>query len=218
MPKPFDLIVFDWDGTLMDSTSVIASSIQYACHDLGLTVPSDLHANYVIGLGLHDALAYAVPELTPEMLPSMLEHFRHHYLSRDPHLALFPEVPEMIDELRAAGCRIAVATGKNRVGLNRALAASGLASAFDATRCADETRSKPDPTMLLELTGLLGVDVGRTLMVGDTTHDLQMAINAGTHGVGVGYGAHPVEALQALAPLTCVDSVATLRHWLRESG
>jgi len=216
MPKPFELIVFDWDGTLMDSTAIIASSIQYACRDLGLTVPSDESASYVIGLGLNDALAHAAPELTPEMLPRMLERYRHHYMSRDPHLELFPEVPEMIAELRATGYRLAVATGKSRVGLNRALAACGLEAAFDATRCADESISKPDPAMLLELTNRLGVPVGQTLMIGDTTHDLQMAINAGTHGLGVGYGAHPEAALQALAPLACVDSVTSLRRWLRD--
>src|SRR5271168_2257584 len=132
MSRRFELIVFDWDGTLMDSTSTIASSIQRACADLGLPVPSDEQASHVIGLGLSDALAHAVPDLPPHQLPRMLERYRHHYLSRDAELVLFGGARELLAELRAAGHALAVATGKTRVGLARSLEQSGLSESFDA--------------------------------------------------------------------------------------
>ena len=175
--RRFDLIAFDWDGTLMDSTAVITTSIQYACADLGLPVPSRESASHVIGQGLVDALKYAVPALPPEMIPAMVERYRHHYLTRDGDIPLFPGVRELIVSLKEAGYYVAVATGKSRVGLERALDASGLRPLFDATRCADESRSKPDPQMLLDLGDELGVRRNRTLMIGDTTHDLQLAQN-----------------------------------------
>jgi len=210
----FDLVVFDWDGTLMDSTDVIATSIQRACADLGLPVPSDHRANHVIGLGLSDALAYAVPELPRAMFPQMIERYRHHYLSRDATLPLFPGVREIIVALKEAGHFVAVATGKSRAGLDRALDASGLRPLFDATRCADECRSKPDPAMLHELSDELGVRSTRMLMIGDTTHDLQMAANAGAASLGVSYGAHPERTLEGHGALAIVGSSAQLGAWL----
>jgi phosphoglycolate phosphatase len=212
----FDLVVFDWDGTLMDSTAHITRSIQAACRDLGLPVPTDEAASYVIGLGLRDALQIAAPTLDPSEYPRLAERYRHHFLLKDSHIALFDGVRELLDELRGAGYLLAVATGKSRVGLNRALDEAGLMRVFDGTRCADETFSKPHPAMLHELTRELGQDLGRTVMIGDTTHDLQMAQNAGTAGIGVAYGAHPADALKALAPRFVADSVATLAGWLRE--
>jgi phosphoglycolate phosphatase len=210
----FELVVFDWDGTLMDSTATIASSIQRACQDLGLPVPSDAAAQHVIGLGLTDALSYAVPELRADMVPQMVARYRYHYLSRDGVLSLFPGARLMLDELKAKGHRLAVATGKNRVGLDRALAQCDLGNFFDATRTADESAPKPDPRMLLDLTEALEVAAEHTLMVGDTTHDLTMARNAQTAGVAVSYGAHPAEQLFALSPLAVLDSPARLRDWL----
>ena len=132
MPRQFDVIVFDWDGTLMDSTATIASSIQRACQDLGLTIPSDHAARYVIGLGLQDALAHAVPDLPRERLPEMVARYRHHYLSRDASLSLFDGTREMLAELKQRGHRVAVATGKNRVGLDRALAEAAVGSTAGA--------------------------------------------------------------------------------------
>jgi phosphoglycolate phosphatase len=216
--KQFDLIVFDWDGTLMDSTAHIVRSIQQACRDLGLPVPDDKAASYVIGLGLRDALQIAAPTLEPADYPKLAERYRFHYLSADPHIELFAGVREMLDELRDAGYLLAVATGKSRVGLNRALDAVRLMSAFDATRCADETFSKPHPAMLHELTRELGQDVARTVMIGDTTHDLQMAANAGTAGVAVGYGAHPAAELAKLEPRFCAPDVTALAEWLRDNA
>jgi phosphoglycolate phosphatase len=210
----FDLIVFDWDGTLMDSTAHITRSIQAACRDLGLPVPDDIAASYVIGLGLREALQIAAPDLAPEDYPRLTERYRVHYLLRDPQIELFAGIPEMLAGLRQEGYFLAVATGKTRVGLNRALAAVGMTSLFDATRCADETFSKPNPAMLHELTRELGQELRRTVMIGDTTHDLQMAANAGAAAVAVTYGAHPAESLLNLSPLFCAHTVSELSDWL----
>ncbi|HTI17891.1 MAG TPA: HAD-IIIA family hydrolase [Trinickia sp.] len=214
--QQFDLIVFDWDGTLMDSTAHITRSIQAACRDLSVPVPTDEAASYVIGLGLRDALAIAAPSLDPHDYPRLAERYRHHFLLTGVETVLFEGVRELLEELRDRGYLLAVATGKSRVGLNRALDEVQLTRFFDGTRCADETFSKPHPAMLQELTRELGQDLGRTLMIGDTTHDLQMAINAGAAGVAVAYGAHPVDALTALAPRFVAENVPALRHWLRE--
>ncbi len=214
--KQFDLIVFDWDGTLMDSTSAIIASMQAAARDLGVPAPDKQSASYVIGLGLQDALQAAMPDLDPTHYPKMVERYRYHYLSQDHQLSLFDGAREMLDDLAAQGYFLAVATGKSRVGLNRALATAGVTSVFDATRCADETFSKPHPAMLQELTRELGQDMGRTVMIGDTTHDLQMASNAGAAAICVNYGAHPANELAAHAPLFGADSIAQLHTWLNE--
>lgn len=212
--KQFDLIVFDWDGTLMDSTATIVKCIQAAAKDLGFAIPDQRAAAHVIGLGLQEALQVAVPEIEPKHYPRMVERYRYHYLTQDQELTLFPGVREMLAELSHAGYFLAVATGKSRVGLNRALDTAKLLTLFDATRCADETFSKPHPAMLQELTRELGQDMKRTLMIGDTTHDLQMALNAGAAGVAVHYGAHPAHELAALNPVFAADTVASLHDWL----
>lgn len=212
--KRFDLIVFDWDGTLMDSTATIATCIQAAARDLGLRVPSNEQASFVIGLGLQEALHAALPDLEPRRYPHLVERYRYHYLTKDKGLALFDGVREMLTDLSQRGYFLAVATGKSRVGLNRALDAAKLLSLFDATRCADETFSKPHPAMLQELTRELGQDMGRTVMIGDTTHDLQMAVNAGAAGIAVHYGAHAAPELDAMNPLYSAASVAELHEWL----
>lgn len=214
--RQFDLIVFDWDGTLMDSTSTIVKCIQESARDLGLPIPDKRAASYVIGLGLQDAMEAALPDLDPKYYPKMVERYRHHYLSKDNDLALFIGVREMLSELSQAGYFLAVATGKSRVGLNRAMNAAKVLSVFDATRCADETFSKPHPAMLQELTRELGQDMKRTLMIGDTTHDLLMARNAGAAGLAVQYGAHSVAELAAMNPLYAANSVAELHRWLTD--
>lgn len=218
MAKRFELIVFDWDGTLMDSAAAIVRAIQASAADLGLPVPSDARARHVIGLGLNDALHYAVPELAESDYPQMVERYRHHYLSGDHQLTLFDGTVELIAALRERGHLLAVATGKSRKGLERALSFSGLGEYFHATRCADECFSKPHPAMLEELMDELGVAQASCLMIGDTTHDLQMAKNAGVEGLAVSFGAHPVEQLQAEAPLACVHSPAELREWLEHNA
>ncbi len=215
MASAFDLLVFDWDGTLLDSTGCIVASMQAACRDLELPEPSFAHASYVIGLGLADALRHSAPTLEPERFGLMIDRYKHHYLSRDRELSLFDGVYDLVCELKARGSLLAVATGKGRLGLDRALQTSGLTSFFAATRCADECFSKPHPQMLEELLDELQVAPERALMIGDTTHDLQMAQNAGVACVAVTYGAHAAEQLAAMAPLACLASVGELAAWLR---
>ena len=216
--KQFDLIVFDWDGTLMDSTATIVRCIQAAARDLGLPVPRDDKAAHVIGLGLHEAMQAGLPDIDPTWYPRMVERYRYHFLSRDHELVLFPGVRDMLQELSQEGYFLAVATGKSRVGLNRAMNDVKVLSLFDATRCADETFSKPHPAMLQELTRELGQDMRRTVMIGDTSHDLLMANNAGAAGVAVQYGAHPVEQLTACNPVYSAATVAELHQWLSENA
>ena len=217
-PRRYDLIVFDWDGTLFDSTALIVRAIQAACRDLGAPVPSDEAAAHVIGLGLQDALQHAVPDLPVDLYPELGRRYRQHYFASHDQVTLFAGVPELLAGLRERNHWLAVATGKSRHGLNEALRISGLAGSFDATRTADETRSKPHPQMLQELMREFGVDPERTLMIGDTTHDLQLAANAGTDAVAVAYGAHPPEQLGDLRPLTIAHSVLELQDWLARHG
>ncbi|MCK9512652.1 MAG: HAD-IA family hydrolase [Pigmentiphaga sp.] len=215
MAEPeYSLIVFDWDGTLMDSTPAIIAAIQGACRDLGLPVPPDEAAGWVIGLGLADAMQTVVPELDASHWPRFSERYRFHYLTRDPDLRLFPGVEDMLHRLSSAGARLAVATGKSRAGLERSFAATGLKSAFDGSRCADETHSKPHPAMLLELMDELMVPPQATVMIGDTSHDLNMATSARVHGVGVSYGAHAAQELLDCQPKILVHDVDELARWL----
>jgi len=214
MPRRFRLRVFDWDGTLMDSAETIATSLQAACRDVDVPVPPDERARHIIGLGLREALEYAVPGLAQERYPELVERYREHWRLGEPQTALFPGAAEAIEALREAGFLLAIATGKSRRGLDRALDSSGLTGAFHASRCADEAASKPHPQMLLELMQACGAAPEETLMIGDTTHDLQMARNAGVASLAAGYGAHPRGQLLALDPLACVDDIAALKRWL----
>jgi phosphoglycolate phosphatase len=216
--RRFDLIVFDWDGTLFDSTALIVHCIRSACADLGLPVPDTDRAAYVIGLGLHDALQHAVPGLSPARYPELGQRYRQHYIARQHDLVLFAGTVEMLFALKQRHHLLAVATGKSRRGLDDALHSVQLQGLFDATRTADETAGKPDPRMLLELMDEFGTPPERTLMIGDTTHDLQLAINAGAQRVGVSFGAHASDALAALAPLFVAHSTAELAGWLAEHG
>ncbi len=216
MASRFRLVVFDWDGTLMDSTAVIAAAIQSACGDLGLPVPSDSAARFVIGLGLGDALRHVAPELEERRYPELSERYRHHFLQRDAEATLFPGAAELVRELHDRKLLLAIATGKSRRGLDRALGETALARYFHATRCADEGLAKPHPAMLLHLVRQTGVGAGDTLMVGDTTHDLDMARSAAVASVGVTHGAHSRERLLESAPLACVDDVDALGVWLRD--
>jgi phosphoglycolate phosphatase len=218
MSRKFDLIVFDWDGTLFDSTQLIVRCIQAACRDIKVAVPSDEAAAYVIGLGLHDALQHAVPGLPAERYPELGQRYRHHYVSQQHDLVLFPGTLEMLQVLKTRQHLLAVATGKNRRGLDDALTHSQLQGLFDATRTADETASKPHPLMLQELMAELGATPARTLMIGDTTHDLQLAINAGTPRVAVSYGAHDKEAFAAHAPLFIAHNTHQLHAWLIDNA
>jgi len=214
MPRPFDLVVFHWDGTVVDSTAMIARSIQKAAADLGLRVPSLERASHVIGLGLRDALAAAVPDLAADRIEAFTERYRHHYIAIEQEIVLFSGIRELLVELTESGAVLAVATGKSRRGLDRSFAATGLGMFFAESRCADETHPKPHPAMLHEITAALAMSRQRTVMIGDTTHDLAMARAAGTASIGVTYGAHPRAQLVAEGALALVDDVAELRRWL----
>lgn len=213
-PCRYDLIAFDWDGTLFDSTAMIVRSIQQACRDIGVAVPSDEAAAYVIGLGLHDALKHAVPGLPEARYPELGQRYRHHYFAAQHEISLFEGTLPMLRALKERHHFLAVATGKTRRGLDEALAHTELRGLFDASRTADETFSKPHPRMLQELMAEFGVSPERTLMVGDTTHDLQLAANAGAASVGVSYGAHDHEAFAPLGPLFVAHSTRELHDWL----
>jgi phosphoglycolate phosphatase len=218
MGKRFELIVFDWDGTLMDSAGAIVASIQAAARDLGLEPPSEERARHVIGLGLGEALRHALPELEEARHEELADRYRHHYLAQDHELVLFAGAAALVQTLGEAGYRLAIATGKSRKGLDRALDHSGLGELFHATRCADECHSKPHPQMLEELIDEFGVLPSATLMIGDTTHDLLMAQNAGVAGVGVTHGAHTAEALATAAPLHLAENIEDLRRWLNANA
>ena len=214
MQRRFDLLVFDWDGTLMDSAGVIVASIQRAAEDLGIAPPAEAACRHIIGLGLEEALARLFPELPAARHPELVERYRHHYLGRDAEIPLFPGAGELVRRLHAGNYLLGVATGKSRRGLERVLRYTGLTDCFHATRCADECFSKPHPQMLEQLMHELGVPPQRTLMIGDTSHDLEMARNAGVAALAVSYGAHARDALMAHAPLACLDSVEELQAWL----
>ncbi len=213
-PRRFDLIAFDWDGSLFDSTRLITRSIQAAVRDVGGREPSDAQASYVIGMGLMQALAHAAPDVPREHYERLAERYRHHYLARQHEISLFDGVLPLLADLRARQHWLAVATGKSRRGLDEVLRSVELQRVFDGSRTADETASKPSPQMLFELMREFGVEPGRTLMIGDTTHDLQMALNAGCASLAVSYGAHDPAGFDELQPLHVAHSVRELHDWL----
>jgi phosphoglycolate phosphatase len=203
-PLNFDLIAFDWDGTLFDSTQIIVRSIQLAVADVGGTVPSNEAASYVIGLGLMEALAHAAPDVPQARYPELGKRYRHHYAVHQNDITLFEGVVPLLLDLKERGHLLTVATGKSRRGLDEALQAVELKGCFDSSRTADETAGKPHPRMLHELMS----------EIGDTTHDLQMALNAGCASVGVSYGAHEPTAFEPLKPRVVAHSVQELQRWL----
>ena len=214
----YDLVVFDWDGTLMDSTRVIAQSLRSACGDIGIAIPSEEDALYVIGLGLADSFAHVAPTLDPEGQRRLSERYRHHFLAGESQMPLYEGVREMLADLDARGLRLAVATGKARRGLDRALDLTGLREIFEATRCADEGFAKPHPGMLHALLDITGVEPARAVMVGDTIHDLDLAANAGIDAVAVSYGAHDAARLATRPAVARCASVADLHRWLANPG
>jgi phosphoglycolate phosphatase len=214
----YALIVFDWDGTLFDSTALIVRCIQAAAADLGTAVPSDAQAAYVIGMGLQEALQHAVPTFPRERYTELANRYRHHYFARQHELTLFPGTLDMLQALKARGHVLGIATGKSRRGLDEALRSVELQGLFDATRTADETASKPHPLMLHELMAEVGAAAAHTLMIGDTTHDLQLAANAGAAAVAVSFGAHEREAFDVHAPRFVAHSTRELHDWLLAHG
>lgn len=213
----YSLLVFDWDGTIIDSASTIAECIQRAAADVGLPVPTREQASHVIGLGLQDALRHAVPSLRPERVPEFVERYREHFRAAEHTMDLFGGMRELLASLQKERA-LGIATGKSRRGLDRSLEATGLKPYFRASRCADETHPKPHPAMLLELMDELDVAAEDALMIGDTSHDLEMARAAGVDALAVTYGAHAEDSLRSCQPRACVASVAELERWLSEQG
>jgi len=213
----YRLLVFDWDGTIIDSARTIAECIRLAARDVGLTVPTMEQASHVIGLGLHDALRHAVPDLVPERTAEFVERDREHFRAREQSMDLFAGMRELLASLGKERM-LGIATGKSRRGLDRSLEATGLRPYFKASRCADETHPKPHPAMLLELMDELQVEAQGALMIGDTSHDLDMARAAGVDALAVTYGAHAEEGLRSCQPRACVASVPELDRWLSEHG
>ena len=210
-------MVFDWDGTIIDSPAAIVKCIQEAAREMGLGVPDDERASHVIGLGLADSLRHAVPDLTPQGYPQFVALYRKHFLAREDAMPLFAGMAELLNDLKTRH-RLAVATGKSRRGLDRALDATQLGPLFVSSRCADETNPKPHPAMLLELMAELQVEKQHTIMIGDTSHDLDMARAAGVDALAVTYGAHPEKSLRDCSPLGCFSTVSSLHAWLKTNG
>jgi phosphoglycolate phosphatase len=210
----YRLLVFDWDGTIIDSASAIVDCICAAARDTGIPVPARERAAHTIGLGLHDALRFAVPDLPAERYADFVAHYRKHFLGCQDSMQLFAGMRELLNDLSRTHL-LAIATGKSRRGLDRALEAGDLRAYFTASRCADETNPKPHPAMLLELMDELNAPKERTLMIGDTSHDLEMARAAGVDALAVTYGAHPEAGLRACEPLACMENVQALKEWLK---
>jgi len=210
------LLVFDWDGTLMDSEAQIVTCMQAAIADLSLDPRSADQVKNIIGLGLHEAVSALYPESDDSLVIAMADGYRDHWLGGCQQSLLFPGVEETLQFLKAEGFQLAVATGKGRRGLNKVLSETRLSDMFAATRCSDETRSKPHPLMLEQIMTELRIAPEQTLMIGDTEYDMEMARNAQAHPVAVSYGVHEWERLQRHAPLTCLDRITELSDWLAE--
>jgi phosphoglycolate phosphatase len=214
-----DLIIFDWDGTLMDSIAKIVRCFEAALADAGAPTPGTDAIRDIIGLGLVEAVAVLLPRVEATVRARVVERYREHFLRLgDTEMKLFPGVRAGLEELAARGRLLAVATGKARRGLDRVLRDTGTAQLFSATRCADEAYSKPHPRMLEDILEQTGIAPARALMVGDTTYDMQMARHAGMDGLAVSYGVHDRHALLGQAPLACLDSFAEVRAWLGGVG
>ena len=213
----YRLLVFDWDGTIIDSASAIAECIREASRELGLQVPDRSRARHVIGLGLHDAMRIALPELPASRYPEFVAAYRGHFLARKDSMQLFAGMRELLEELSGRHL-LAIATGKSRQGLDRDIEYHGLKPLFATSRCADETHPKPHPAMLWELMDELAVQGDASLMIGDTSHDMEMARAARVASLAVTYGAHPEDGLRACGPLGCFSTVDELRLWLKTNG
>lgn len=212
------LIVFDWDGTLVDSEQRIVQAMQDAMRDLGLEVLSDAAVRDIIGLGLSVAIQTLMPELDVAGQQAFADAYRRHFLAPDQHARSFPDSAGVLNTLVERDYFLGVATGKSRQGLNRDLEETGFKGLFHSTRCADETHSKPHPQMLLEVIERVGVEAHETLMVGDTEYDLQMASNAGARSIGVAYGVHAIDRLLRHDPLTVLDRLGDLIPFLDRSA
>lgn len=219
MSKPYELLIFDWDGTLADSIGRIVVAMNQAAERAGEAPSAEDAIKGIIGLALGEAIWTLYPHLEPLQVERFRQHYADVYMALDQQPSpLFDGVVESLDAFRAQGYRLAVATGKARRGLDRVLKANGWEDFFDITRAADETRGKPHPLMLEEILAHCRAEPGQALMVGDSAFDLQMANNAGMHSVAVGYGAMSLQALAEFGPQVCIDHFSQLREWLAGSA
>jgi len=218
MPKQFDLIVWDWDGTLADSTGMITNAILKAAEQVGLPALTPQAASNIIGLGLRESIEALYGNIPAEQAQALAKQYTANYYAGESEIPLFPGAAETIIALSKRGFKLAVATGKGRRGLNLALEHCGLGKYFHSTRTVDECFSKPHPQMLDELMDMLVVIPERTLMIGDTSYDLQMAKNAGVSSVGVTYGAQRAEQWQHFNPIQKFDDFSSLSKWLLEQA
>ncbi len=213
--RPFNLLVFDWDGTVMDSESRIVECLQAAIRDLGLPERSVEESKNIIGLGLREAVETLYPGSSDQLHSDLVARYRHYFLAEDSIPSpLFPGAAELLESLNDAGYLLAVATGKGRRGLDRVLDETGLGSLFVTSRCADESFSKPHPQMLEYIMDFTGSEPDETLMIGDTEYDMEMASNASTHALAVSYGVHELERLQRHQPVGVIDALTELQPWL----
>jgi phosphoglycolate phosphatase len=211
MTRSFRLIVFDWDGTLMDSEARIVGCLEAAIGDLGLAVRSQDELRNIIGLGLREAVAVLYPDHSPQLLEQLTERYRYHFLGDHPAVSgLFAGAEATVAQLAADGYLLAIATGKGRRGLDQVLQQTGMGSYFHTTICADESFSKPHPAMLEEVMSRLDCDPRETIMVGDTEYDMLMARSAGTQAIAVKYGVHPCYRLLTHSPAACLESIDEL--------
>lgn len=215
MQNNYDLIIFDWDGTLANSTQLIVDAICKGSVDVGLPEPTQSAASGIIGLGFREATYDLFGQIPDAQLAELMARYTYYYGLGEDHIPLFDGVTEAVTHLTEKGVPLAVATGKGRRGLNKALANSGIAHHFIATRCVDECHSKPNPQMILDLMEEVAATPERTLMVGDTSFDLQMAKNANVASLGVTYGAHPLERLLPHEPLAHFEKFTDLSTWLK---
>lgn len=216
MNRQFDLIVFDWDGTLMDSEAKIVRCMQAAAVDTGIADPGSDAIRNIIGLGLNEAMLALFPEQTAARRADLIEGYRRHFLELDAtDMPLFPGVAHGLTQLMEQGYLLAIATGKARRGLNRVLDDTGMRHLFVSSRCADEAFSKPHPQMLEDILDETGVDAARAIMVGDTVYDMEMARSAKVAGLGVSYGVHARERLLGCGALACLDSFPEVCAWVR---
>ncbi|KPK51678.1 MAG: HAD family hydrolase [Thiotrichales bacterium SG8_50] len=216
MARDYDLVIFDWDGTLMDSETKIVRCFQLAAQDADVSYPGDDAIRDIIGLGLTEAMQAIYPDESPATQDAVVESYREHFLFRDQtEMPLFPGVPEGLSGLVETGYQLAVATGKARRGLDRVLKDTPVEHLFRATRCADETRSKPHPLMLEEIINETGAAPDRTIMVGDSVFDMEMARNAGIDSLAVSYGVQPCDRLVNYQPLACIGSFNDVCEWFR---
>lgn len=217
--KKYSLLVFDWDGTLMDSKAQIVNCMQSAINELGLEPRPDHHISNIIGLGLEEAVKSLYPEMSEPLVKTTSQTYREHYLFKDKTPSpLFSGVPQVLKSLASTGYDLAVATGKSRRGLDKGLSETGLSEYFPITRCADETRSKPHPQMLEEILVDFNLHPKEALMIGDTEYDMQLATNARVDGFAVSYGVHDLLRLLKQDPVGFIDKIEQLPDWLEQDA